>query len=184
MKKIIGFMLLLVSVQVHSSVVYDFNADCVVGCIGTSTGALTLQDGADVDTFSFSDFVSFEYVSSSGTFFLDNTSTFTHAAADQQYGGIFLEEDGYLPGGSDTLWQFVNRDINPYDDTNNPWYQFLYCDGTVDCNNYCLNDDCSLTTITRDVGGGSFTRREVPEPTTISLLGLGLLGLVLRRRKS
>jgi hypothetical protein len=56
--------------------VYDWQGTCTLGCTGTASGVLTLTDGASPFSFNVSNFVSFQFISSSGTFFLDNTSPY------------------------------------------------------------------------------------------------------------
>jgi hypothetical protein len=81
-----------------TATVYEWSGTCTLGCSGTSTGLLTLADGASPLSFDASQFVFFQYTSSSGSFFLDNTSPYLAAQGGGWAGsGLLLEENAYNP---------------------------------------------------------------------------------------
>jgi hypothetical protein len=92
-------VLLSISAAARANVVYDWQGACTLGCTGTASGVLTLTDGASPFNFSLLQFVSFEFSSSSGTFFLDNTSLYLAAQGGGSVGAqaVFLEENALRP---------------------------------------------------------------------------------------
>jgi hypothetical protein len=67
-----------------SASTYNWQGTCTLGCTGITTGVLTLADDASPFNFTVSNFVSFQFTSSSGTFFLDNTSPFATSREGQR----------------------------------------------------------------------------------------------------
>src|SRR5215471_15220103 len=67
------------STPAAADIVYNWQGTCTLGCTGTATGILTLADGASPFNFTVSNFVSFQFTSSSGTFLLDNASPYLNA---------------------------------------------------------------------------------------------------------
>jgi hypothetical protein len=104
------------STPAAANAVYNWQGTCTLGCTEIATGVLTLTDGASPFNFSVSNFVSFQFTSSSGTFFLDNTSPFLNAVGIAGLAGVgcnisncssvALEENAFGPNTL-PLWQFV-----------------------------------------------------------------------------
>jgi hypothetical protein len=91
-----------------AAAVYEWSGTCTLGCSGTSIGFLAIADGASPLNFDASQFISFQYTSSSGSFFLDNTSPYLAAQGGGWAGsGTFLEQNAYAPTDLNLpLWQF------------------------------------------------------------------------------
>jgi hypothetical protein len=120
-----AFWLVFLLPSTAMSAVYHWEGNCILGCTGTASANLTLADTAS-GAFNFnpnyfpdrlvSDFISFQYTSSSGTFFLDNTSPYLYAQGFSN--GLLLEENGQGPntlplfqwGTTDNglHWQFLS----------------------------------------------------------------------------
>lgn len=59
----------------QANTVYEWEATCTSGCTGTASGFLTLIDSyVPGEAFTESEFVSWEYISSSGTLFFPSTT--------------------------------------------------------------------------------------------------------------
>src|SRR5215471_7108396 len=98
------------STPASANTVYDWQGICTLGCTGTASGVLTLTNGASPYSFSASEFVSFQFISSSGTFFLDNASPYLAAqggVSNPEGPFIFLEENAFGPNTL-PLWQLVS----------------------------------------------------------------------------
>jgi hypothetical protein len=174
-----------------ASVVYDWQGTCTLGCTGTATGELTLTGGTPT-TFTKSQFVSFEFTSSDGTFFLDNTSPYLNALGGGSFGGMSLEENAFGPNTL-PLWQFASQNTPLPTLTQSPdpgIWQFLY--GSYFWQ--CLDANCTAWTndVIRNVGvdevfsvrqNASPAPEPMPEPSALSVFGLGLLGLGAMRRR-
>jgi hypothetical protein len=170
-KYLFSWCLLIAALCVGSSVaqadnVYDWKGTCTLGCTGTATGVLTLANGASPYNFSASQFLSFQFTSSSGSFFLDDTSPYLNAVGGSGTGSagcnisncssLVLEQNAFGPNTL-PLWQFLSGSY---------FYQ-------------CLDANCTTWTddVVRNVGvDGIFTPAvSVPSP----VVGAGLPGLVL-----
>ena len=135
-----------------------------------------------------SDFISFQYTSSNGTYFLDNSPPGLYAQGYVQSNGgriTFLESDEFGPQTSGTpLFQFVVFNNFTAGDS---WQLLVGRYGDI-----CLNGDCSINTYDVRNGGGfsSFTEissvSSVPEPSTWAMMILGFagIGFMAYRRKS
>jgi hypothetical protein len=137
-------------------------------------------------SFDNSQFVSFQFTSPSGTFFLDNASPYLAAQGGGWAGsGVHLEENAYATGptptANDPLWQFMyNSDAIPtltLSPQSGAW-QFL--SGSYDWT--CGDPQCTTWTdnVIRNVGvGGNFTlvTAPVPEPSTWAMMIIGFCGL-------
>jgi hypothetical protein len=181
MRTLLGVAALLALMPVTSTanVVFDWQGGtCTLGCVGTTTGILTLADGADPFSFNTSNFISFQFTSSSGTFVLDNTSPFLVAQGGGWAGSGFLVEENATGPHSLPLVQFVFNTAADPALTLSPepgYWQLLR--GSYDWT--CLNPQCSAWTddVLRNVGtGGSFTAA-VPEPSTWAMLLIGFAGI-------
>jgi hypothetical protein len=169
------------STPTSANTVYDWQGTCTLGCTGTASGVLTITDGASPYSFSASDFVSFQFTSSSGTFFLDNTSPYLEAqggVSNPEGPFIFLEENAFGPNTL-PLWQLVSYQtaVLPLTLSSEPGgWQFL----TGSYFYQCLDPECRTWTddVIRNVGvGGEFTLVSIPVPGPVA--GAGLPGLVL-----
>jgi hypothetical protein len=189
--------LLCANVSGAPAAVYEWQSTCTFGCSGTATGILTLADTAG-GPFNFdpggppshvvSDFISFRYTSSNGTYFLDNSPPGLYAQGYVQSNGgriTFLESDEFGPQTSGTpLFQFVV--FNNFT-TGDSWQLLVGRYGDI-----CLNADCSINTYDVRDGGGvsSFTEissvSSVPEPSTwaMMLLGFAGIGFMAYRRRA
>jgi len=97
------------STPAAANIVYDWQRTCTLGCTGIATGVLTLAAGNPYG-FVRSNFISFEYISSSGSFFLDNASPYLNAQggiSNPEGRFIFLEENAFGPNTL-PLWQLVS----------------------------------------------------------------------------
>jgi hypothetical protein len=160
--------------------VYDWRGICTLGCTGIATGVLTLAGGSPFN-FSASNFISFEYTSSSGSFFFNNASPYLNAQGvsfnPPQGPFIFLEENAFGPNTL-PLWQFVSYEsaVLPITLSSEPGgWQFL--NGSYFYQ--CLDPECRTWTddVIRNVGvGGEFTLVSTPVPAPIA--GAGLPGLL------
>jgi hypothetical protein len=176
-----------------AATVYHWEGTCTLGCIGTTSADLTLAGGSPLNfdqnyfpTHDVSDFISFQYTSSSGTFFLDNTSPYLYAQGIN--GGLLLEENGQGPNTL-PLWQFSFNLVALPSLTLSPdpgEWQFL--SGSYFWT--CLDSQCTSWTddVIRNVGvDGVFTAAvdAVPEPSTWAMMILGFFGvgfMAYRRR--
>jgi hypothetical protein len=100
MRVVVLAILLAAGLQLDAAkaAVFHWEGNCTLGCAGTATADLTLSAGTPLK-FSLTDFVSFQYSSSSGSFSLDNTSPYLYAQAGAPLvtNGILLEENGQGP---------------------------------------------------------------------------------------
>ena len=167
----------IMSSAATASTVYHWEGNCTLGCAGTASADLTLAAGSPLSfdlnyfpTHDVSDFISFQYTSSSGTFFLDNTSPYLYAQGINN--GLLLEENGQGPNTL-PLWQF-SFNLALADPRG---WQFLFGSYFYEC----LDAQCATWTndVIRNVGvGGIFTEIQaaaVPGP----IAGAGLPGLVM-----
>jgi hypothetical protein len=160
--------------------VYSWQGTCVLGCSGTATGVLTLTDGAAPFAFTAANFISFEFTSSSGTFFLDNTSPYLNAVGAACSPGncsnVALEENAFGPNTL-PLWQFVFSTTalpNVTLSSEPGGWQFLSGSYFWEC----LNPNCTEWTdnVIRNVGVDGFFTTVAPVPAPIA--GVGLPGMV------
>jgi hypothetical protein len=178
-----------------TAAVYEWSGTCTLGCSGTSIGFLTIADGASPLNFDASQFFSFQYTSSSGSFFLDNTSPYLAAQGGGWAGsGLLLEENAYAPSPTassrDPLWQFYfNTAANPNLTLSPDAGAWQFLSGSYDWT--CGDPQCTTWTdnVIRNVGvGGNLTlvTAPVPEPSTWAMMILGFLGLgfIAYRKKS
>jgi len=178
------------STPAAADIVYNWQGTCTLGCTGTATGILTLADGASPFNFTVSNFVSFQFTSSSGTFLLDNASPYLNAVGAVGVAGagcnipncssVALEENAFGPN-SLPLWQFVfSTEALPLTLSSEPGgWQFLNGSYLWEC----LDSECRTWTdnVIRNVGvGGEFTLVSIPVPGPVA--GTGLPGLVLASR--
>jgi hypothetical protein len=159
---------------------------------GTSIGFLTIADGASPLSFDASQFISFQYTSSSGSFFLDNTSPYLVALGGGGAGsGILLEQNAHAPTDLNLpLWQFgFNTAANPTLTLSPDAGAWQFLSGSYGWT--CGDPSCSTWSddVIRNVGvGGNFAllTAPVPEPSTWAMMILGFLGLgfIAYRKKS
>lgn len=172
-----------------SAAVFVWQGQCTLGCTGNANGVLNLADGVSPLNFNSgggfpnADFISFEYTSSSGSFFLNNTSPYLYAMG---YGsGVLLEENGQGPNTL-PLQQFSYNTAAIPTLTLAPEagaWQFLFGSYAYTC----LDPQCAAWTndVIRNVGVmGEFTpAAAVPEPATWLMMLLGFVGLALLTRQ-
>jgi hypothetical protein len=165
---------------------YEWQGTCAFGCVGSASGVLTLADGATPLDFGLSEFVSFEFNSSSGAFFLNNSSPYLAVA--NLSGPLLLLEENALGPNTLPLWQFAYSTSALPTLTLSPdlgAWQFL--SGAYGWT--CLNAECTAWTddVIRNVGVGGFfadhTAVPIPSAAALFATGLGLIGLLARRRK-
>jgi hypothetical protein len=181
-----GILIVLFQSHPAAAAVYHWGGTCTLGCTGTASADLSLAAGSPLSfdlnyfpTHDVSDFISFQYTSSSGTFFLDNSSPYLYAQSINN--GLLLEENGQGPNTLE-LWQFSFNLANP------GGWQFLFGSYFYQC----LDAQCTMWTddVIRNVGvDGAFTIVQtpaVPEPSTWAMLLIGFagIGFAAYRRKS
>jgi hypothetical protein len=175
------------STPAAADTVYNWQGTCTLGCTEIATGILTLVDGASPFNFTVSNFVSFQFISSSGTFLLDNTSPYLNAVGAVGVAGagcnipncssVALEENAFGPNTL-PLWQFVfSTGALPLTLSFDPGgWQFLNGSYLWEC----LDSECRTWTdnVIRNVGvDGKFTLVSTPVPGPTA--GAGLPGLIL-----
>jgi PEP-CTERM motif len=188
---LLGVAALLALLPVASSTASVFNWEggiCTLGCTGTATGVLTLADGGTPFSFEASNFVSFQFTSSSGTFTWDNTSSYLAAQGGGWAGsGLLVDENAYGPHSSLPLVQFdFNTVANPTLTLSPDVGSWQLLVGSYAWT--CINPECSAWTndVVRNVGVGGVFTAAVPEPSTwaMSLIGFVGIGFLAYRRKS
>jgi hypothetical protein len=174
----VGLLIGAAQTPARAATVYEWQGTCTLGCMGTATGVLTLADGASPFDFTAPDFISYEYTSSSGSFFLSNSSPYLNAQggiSNPEGPYILLEENAF---GANTLplWQFVfyNSAVLPITLSTEPGgWQFLIGSYFYQC----LDPECRTWTndVIRNTGvDGVFTQVAAPVPGPI--IGAGLPG--------
>lgn len=170
-KLIISAVLLMSPLLANADVIYDWEGECLTGCTGTATATLTLMDSYTPGTFLVdSDFVSFSYVSSSGSFSspsgvafccFDVAGTSTLPVLSGPSSDLIVDFAG---GGT----IFCAPDASGGST----------CAGTTAWN--MVYNPLGIDDRGRDAGTWAL---RVPEPGTLALLGIGLLGMGLSRRR-
>jgi hypothetical protein len=174
------------STPAMADAVYDWQGTCTLGCAGLATGVLTLGDGASPFNFNVSNFVSFQFTSSSGTFLLDNSSPYINAVGIVGVAGagcnipncasVALEENAFGPNTL-PLWQFVSSTAAlPLTLSSEPGgWQFLSGSYFWEC----LDPECRTWTdnVIRNVGVDGVFTAVAPVPGPVA--GAGLPGLIL-----
>ena len=154
---------LLSPMAANADFIFDWEGQCTIGCVGTATAVITLTDayvpGSVVGQTDGALFVSLDYSSSSFSFSISNAeldTTFFLFGIDPDLVGLSqIATDNSL--GTDGF-PFMN------------W----------------LSDEWRAGLILESIDFGdsvTMTLRDVPEPGTLVLFGLGLAGIAARRRK-
>ena len=181
-QKILGAVVGLfigLSAGAATAATYNWNATCTLGCTGNASGILMLTDGSPFG-FNISQFISWEYTSSSGTFFLDNSSPYLNAQGGvvNPQTGMSLEENGL---GPNTLPLFQFAHALPGVVILSPDGQWQLLVGSYGWT--CLNPGCTEWTddVIRNVGNNGVFSEAIPLPAAFplfatALAGMGLLG--------
>ncbi len=160
---VLVFSVFVASTNAYGDVIYDWSGSCTDGCTGSVTGVLVLADTYAPGTLlEDSHFLSWSYTSS--------TQSYT---VPGDFG--FKETEGLILPVTAGKEAFNSGSSNRWIDyTGGATYQIFYSTSWG-----------SQTPAQLDWGTGSrwTLRAGVPEPTTIALMGLGLAGIGLRRRK-
>jgi hypothetical protein len=171
---LVAILLAFLLPSAGKAAVYHWEGTCTLGCTGTASADLTLASGSPLSfdlnyfpTHDVSDFISFQYTSSSGSFYLNNTSPYLYAQGVN--GGLLLEENGQGPNML-PLWQFsFNLAANAGLTLSPELGAWQFLSGSYFWT--CLDALCTTWTdnVIRDVGvNGSFAvvQASVPEPST------------------
>jgi hypothetical protein len=141
-----------------SAITLEFTGTCTSGCSGSGTAQLTLADSYVYgSSLAAADFIALSYLSSGQSWALDGSeSGFNVAGCFLASGGLCA--DFSVTGGIGLLNDRFEVGINGV------WSADSYNGNAVGEN-------------------GSFFPKKLPEPGTLALLGLGLGGLLLARRR-
>jgi len=177
------FIFIAMFSNVSASIIYDWQGTCAVGlpsyssCDGVASGILTLEEGYNPFDFSVSNFVSWEFNSSAGSYLMTSSSPSLVARSHA------IDNDIYISGeinSNATGMLLLGFNGDPITPEGYMWQSAVCPTGGGSCNSIgfgVYGSDYLFTIRSIEVS-------EAPEPTSIYLLTIGLVLLYFFTLKS